>query len=180
MKKLISLILALMLCLCMLPGAAAEASPALPFSVFQENYTTVFTTRMPDSQISWITKEINGLETWGALMNEALPLVMATVEDGNVTEIIVIFSGELTEENLSVFVLLCGFTGAALNLTPGTDADAAFDAALNDVYTALTACLENNEPVFPLWDASCAFDVSPQEDGTYDLMLIVDLTGTLE
>lgn len=179
MKKLLSLLLCVMLCTSLaLPAAAREPAVApVPFDAYQTAYIAAYNALFSDIALSWISDVIDGEETWAALMDNTLPLVMLTVKEGVVTDVSVLYDAPATDDELFYFTLMCAMAGTALQ--PGNDADmtAALRTAVDNVYATLSACLDAGQPTGTLWGYPCYFEFEPQEDGNCHFLLLLDLSG---
>ncbi|MBQ2952391.1 MAG: hypothetical protein IJE07_02430 [Clostridia bacterium] len=177
MKKLLSLLLAAMLCLCALLPAAAEEAPItrapMAFTTFQALYNDLFTTAYPGNTISWITREISGTEAWGALMNDTLPMAMALLQDGNVSQIVLSYDGPMDEETVTVFIVQCVLVGGSLLTGDGMPAEAAIEEATNTLAENLSQALQGGSNEFSVWGVNALFS-STTEDGTnYEFLLVL-------
>lgn len=177
MKKLLSLILAMLLGLCMLPAAGESVRDSVPFDAFQTSYAAAYTALFGDIPLSWITDTVDDEETWVALMDETLPLAMVTVQDGVIRDIAVLYDAPATDDELFSFIMMCSLTGVALQAEEAADPSASFQSAVNDVYDALDACLAAEMPTGTLWGAPCYFEFEPQDDGNCHFLLVLDITG---
>lgn len=181
MKQIFTLLLAALLCLCTLLPALAEAPvrPPLPAEDFRAAYTTPYTAAFGDIPLSWITDASDGTETWLAIMDGVLPMVMINSRDGIVTDMAVPYNADPNDDELFSFILMCSVTGAALMAEEDTDLEAALSTAVGDIYDALDALLASGMPTVPLWGVKSYFEFELQEDGNCHYLLVLDLSGEL-
>lgn len=175
MKKLISLTLALLMSLCALLPAAAQAP--LSLTAYRNSYNAVFADSLPGHTIDWFSKILDGEETWGARMDDVLPMVMVTVDaSGNVTEVVVSYNGDLTEDDLNVFVVQSAIAGAALKKANG-QTNVVLSDTVNETFTCMLASLENDQKHFTMYGVECTFGAVPANNGNYDYILIIYPNG---
>lgn len=181
MKQIFALLLAALLCLCTLLPALAEAPvrPPLLAEDFRAAYTAAYTAAFGDIPLSWITDTADGTETWLAIMDDVLPMVMINSQDGVVTNMGVPYNADPNDDELFSFILMCGVTGAALIAEEVTEPEAALTTAVGDVYDALDALLASGMPTVPLWGVESYFEFELQEDGKCHYLLVLDLSGEL-
>lgn len=181
MKKLISLILALMLCLSVLPLAAAEeaAAPALnlPISLeaYQQSYEAVIAEAVPGCTVTWSSAPIEGGECWMATINDSFVSVMLLPADGQVSEIAVLMQSDLSETTLMTFLSMAGYAGAALLRDEDTTSLVACDAFMAELLSVFSAIYSGEAPQ-SIYGMPGAINITPMEDGTYQYYFILKLT----
>lgn len=121
MKKLLSLFLALLLCLGALPAAMAEEAPAdeaavlpdvtppISLTAYQQAYETVIAANAPECTVTWNPVEQDGSTIWMAVINNAFVSVMLLADGENVAEVACITQGEASEDALLTFLSMCGY-----------------------------------------------------------------------
>lgn len=175
MKKLVSFTLALLLCLCALLPAAAQTPVTI--SAFMHNYNLIFGSFATGSTISWQESVEDGQPIWIAYVENTVPMVMVSFDDsGNVKEIVVLLIGDLTEEDLYSFIVMCAFTGTTLKQING-DKDVEVSETVDETYAAMLDSLENGAEIFTLYGAECIFTVQPTADGSSFYLLVLYPNG---
>lgn len=177
MKKLASLTLALLMCLCTLLPAAAQGGPLL-LEDFKADYTTVFSANLPEYSLTWLDGEADGVQTCTALMDGALPMCIVLVEDGYVTTIGVIHQGSTGESDVSVFLVMCALVGSALKVDANPDTGAILTEAADEAYNFLLGDLNGTLTDYTLWGYAADHSFTPLGDGTGEYCLILNLAET--
>jgi len=154
MKKLISLLLALVCLLSLTPVMAEEEAPAAPtvnlpitLEAYQQAYETLITTTIPDSKVTWSSAALeDGGEAWMGLINDTMVGVMLLPVDGVVTELAIVVQSDLTEDNLFAFLSMAGYAGAALLVDEDTTAEDAMNAFMNELFGVFTDITSGAQP----------------------------------
>lgn len=154
MKKLISLLLALVCLLALTPVMAEEEAPAAPavnlpitLEAYQQAYEALITTTIPDSKVTWSSAALeDGGEAWMGLINESMVGVMLLPVDGVVTELAIVVQSDLTEDNLFAFLSMAGYAGAALLVDEDTPAEDAMNAFMNELFGVFTDITSGIQP----------------------------------
>lgn len=175
MKKLISLTLALLMSLCALLPAAAQTP--MTINAFKHNYNLIFSSFATGSAISWQKDSESSLPIWIAYAGNTVPMVMASDDgSGNVKVIAVPFIGDLTEEDLYSFIVMCAFTGTTLKQISG-EQDVDVSETVDETYTVMLDNLSNGTDSFTMYGVECDFTVQPTDNGSYLYLLVLYPNG---
>ncbi len=179
MKKLISLLLTLLLCLSvLLPAAAEETAPALNLPISLEDYKTAYetllTTVVPGCTVTWSTMAMEGDEVWLGTINDSFIGVMLLAKDDMASEICALMQADLSENTLMTFLSMAGYAGAALLTSDAVAPEAACDAFFGEVFGFFSATIEGS-PTEDIYGLPGGISISPMEDGTYQYYFILKL-----
>lgn len=185
MKKLISLTLALLMCLCALLPAAAQEAPAqetaapavnapLTLDAYKAAYETVITTILPECTIAWNTSPMEEGEAWIAVINDAFPSVMVLAKEGMVDEIAVLMQSDMSETSLMTFLSMAGYAGAALLQDEEVSAEAACEAFIAELYTVFNGILNGEQPE-DIYGLTGAINITSVADGAFQYYFILKL-----
>lgn len=190
MKKFLSLMMALLLCLCALaPAMAEDAAPAedpaeavpavaLPIAIdaFKAAYEAILTLNAPDCTLTWNSQEQNGQTIWMASINDSFVGLMLLADGENVAEIACLMQGELNENNLLTFLSMGGYGGAALLHNAGMEASGATETFMNTLFATFTQMTQGDQP-----DDICglpgAMSISKLDENLYQYYFILKLTA---
>ena len=184
MKKLLSLLLAALLCLgCMIPAMAETAditlTPPMSFAAFQENLLAAYARVAPETTITWEERVIDGAEMQVATINDAFAGAFVLLDGENMNEILVAFLGDLSENSIMSFIVLASYASSALLTMEGMDAEAALNKATIDVFELCTATLDGT-PTNTLFGVPAYFQFSSEDGVNYDYYLIIDFIPDAE
>ena len=171
MKKLISLALAALLCLCMLVPACAQTS--LPFRVFQKNFNAVYQSQVGGAQVLWHTATMDGQTVMVPMADDMTMLAMVTLDGMNVRQIVITHNGPADSNEAMAFVIKAALTGAALTRGDYATPTDAFGGCILQGNDAMMAFMQGRTGSFAMWGAACMIQIAPHGDGTYDYMLII-------
>lgn len=179
MKKIISLMLALLVCLSVLPAMAEEpAAPAvnnpITLEAYQAAYGTVVSEAVPGCSVTWQTAPIEGGEAWMALLNGSFVSVLVLPEDGNVAEIAVLLQADLSENSLMTFLSMACYAGAALMQDEEVTTQEACDASMAELFNVFSAINEGTMPE-TLFGLPGNIQITPMEDESCQYYLIIKL-----
>lgn len=193
MKKLLSLVLALLMCLCaLIPAVAEEAAPEvtdapaavetpdvnLPIALadYQAAYEAIIAASAPDCKITWSSVEQDGNTIWMATIDDSFTSVMLLVEDDQVVEIACLMQSELSNDAVLTYLSMGGYAGAALMLDEDTDALTATDYFMAEMYMLFTSATQGDSS-----ESICGLpggiSISPLEDGSYQYYFVLSLTA---
>lgn len=189
MKKLLSLTLALLMCLCILIPATAEETADttgevltetpdinLPVTLadYQKAYETIVATIAPDCKVAWSSVEQDSGIVWMAIINDSFTSVMLLTDGENIQEIACLMQSELSNDALLTFLSMGGYAGASLMLDEDTDAVTATDVFMLEMYTLFTAAAEGNAP-----ESICGLpgviSISAMDENIYQYYFVLSL-----
>ncbi len=185
MKKLISLLTALLLCLCaMLPALAEEPAPSpapallLPMTLetYQQAYEAVIADVLPDCTVTWSTAPIEGGECYMATINSAFISVMLLPVDGQVTELAVLLQADMSESTLMTFLSMAGYAGAALLRSEEVTSMQACDAFIGELLNVFNQIYAGTQPG-SIYGLPGGINITPMPDGTYQYYFILKLNS---
>lgn len=180
MKKLVSLLLALV-CLCsLLPAAAEEADlPALTLPValadYQAAYEALLADVVPGCTVSWTSAPMEGGECYMALVNDSFIGVMVLEADGQAQEVAVLMQSALDEDSLMTFLSLAGYAGAALLRSDEVSSVTACNAFVGELYTVFSIMTAGGQSE-SIYGLPGGVSISPLEDGSYQYYFVLQLT----
>ena len=185
MKKLLSLTLALLMCLCALLPAAAQEAPAqetaapavnapLTLEAYKAAYETVITTILPECTVAWTSSPLEEGEAWLAVVNNSFVSVMVLPVDGVVSEVAVLLQADMSEETLMTFLSMAGYAGAALLQDEEVSTEAACEAFIAELYTVFSGILNGEQPE-NIYGLPGAINITSAADGTFQYYFILKL-----
>lgn len=185
MKKLISLTLVLLMCLCALLPAAAQEAPAqetaapavnapLTIDAYKAAYEAVITTILPECTVSWNASPMDEGEAWLAVVNNSFVGVMVLAKDGMADEIAVLMQSDMSETSLMTFLSMAGYAGAALLQDEEVSAEAACEAFIAELYTVFSGILNGEQPE-DIYGLNGAINITSVADGTFQYYFILKL-----
>lgn len=188
MKKLLSLLLAMVMALgCAAPAMAetveapAEetavtiATPVL-FTDYETHLAAVYAAVNPDAVITW--QPLIGEESliMVALLGGSTPCVYAQVADGYIQQMAVELTGAMTEDSIMTFVALSTYATSALLTLNGVDPAEATQLAMTDVYGMFEANLTGST-VEEVFGVPCGFNLIPASETTITFYYMLDLAS---
>lgn len=180
MKKLLSLLLALMYLCALLPAAAEETDrPALNLPIaltdYQAAYDALLTDVVPGCSIAWTNAPMEGGECHMALVNDSIVSVMALTADGQVQELAVLIQAPLEESTLMTFLSMAGYAGAALLRNDQVSSLNACDAFIGELYTVFSIMTAGGQTE-SIYGLPGGISISPLADGSYQYYFVLRLT----
>jgi len=185
MKKLLSLLLAMVIALCCMAPALAEtaevpaekAAVTIATPVLFTDYETHLAAVYADAaEITW--QPLIGEESliMVALLDGTTPCVYLQVSDGYIQQMAVELTGPMTENSIMTFVALSTYATAALLSLNGVDPAEATQLAMLDVYGMFEANLTGStvEEVFGL---PCGFNLIPASETTVTFYYMLDFAS---
>lgn len=180
MKKLLSLLSALLLCLCSLTPALAEEAAShtanIPITLadYQKAYEAVILANAPEASIVWSTAPIENGEAHLATIDNSFVSVMLLPDGEYVAEVAVLMEADLTESALLAFLSMAGYSGAALLLDEDTDAETASQTFMNEVVSVFMLLSEGTSPE-DICGLPAGLSITTTESGAYQFYFILKL-----
>lgn len=183
MKKLVSLLLALVCLLSMtsvLAEDAAAETPALnlPLTVeaYQQAYEEVIHFIDPEATIAWTTLTSEDMGAYAAIINESFYSVLILPNEDMTAEIAVLLSADLSEDSLSYFLSLAAYAGAALLVDEEVTPEAACNAFFNELYDVFTSIINDIQPE-DIYGLPGGITINLADDGSYQYYFVLSLTA---
>lgn len=190
MKKFLSLVLALILGLCALTPALAEeaastqAASELPdinlpvlLADYQKAYEAVIAANAADCAVSWESVEQENGVVWIATINNSFTSLMLLTDGEYVAELACLMQSELSEDALLTFLSMGGYGGAALMLDEDTDAAAASEAFMNELFSIFSAMLSGESPE-NICGLPGGISISLVDESTYQYYFVLQLNAS--
>lgn len=184
MKKLVSLLLALVCLLSMTSvlaeDAAAAETPALntPITVeaYKQAYEEVIHFIDPEATIAWTTLTSEDMGAYAAIINDSFYSVLIMPAEDMTAELAVLLSADLSEDSLSYFLSLAAYAGAALLVDEEVTPEAACNAFFSELYDVFTSIINDIQPE-DIYGLPGGITINLADDGSYQYYFVLSLTA---
>ena len=187
MKKLISLLLALVCLLSMTSVLAEDAAAAettetpalnLPITVeaYKQAYEEVIHFIDPEATIAWTTLTSEDMGAYASIINESFYSVLILPNEDMTAEIAVLLSADLSEDSLSYFLSLAAYAGAALLVDEEVTPEVACNAFFNEIYDVFTSIINDIQPE-DIYGLPGGITINLADDGSYQYYFVLSMTA---
>lgn len=184
MKKFLSLLLCAMLALCALTPAMAETAEEVPaisipvpvlFADYQARVAAAYTEISAESVLTWEAVEVEDGTAHVLYIDENYAGVLAIVDGEYLTDLMVVESGELSEDGqlITFFMMMSGI--AASGVMPGDVVADNLNNALGEVMADFGAVANGEAETVSFFDRPCFYNVSTEDEVIYEFYFILDL-----